>query len=479
MKISNKKHSLNIAFEKAPALVSDPVTTEDEPIKAQESLSDEGAAPSRARLAARIMTYAAVPLFALLFAAYAYFGKNDSPIKLIAPALSVLFASAVVLRLIPRLVLQKDDSELLKFGERSAKKLHPVVKLILLSLLLQVFVIVCVYVAHSLKYGVDSTIVNGYTNLFAHPNGIVFGENTRTAASQYGLLSFVLPEHIERMTGNAAVYIPALIMTAASIAAASVFIYELVICDHGKRCAVFSAVLLNVLPSALLLLQPFSGTSEFFALALLALLLARRRKLLFAGIAAFVASLFNLFAVLLVIPIALEFVIHRRSAAVCADPLKKIEPTLASFIIGAVLAVLPVGIAAALGALGRSGLSGFGASGNYGFDALGGLATQWGGDVLPRSVIGISIAALVALALLILFGAGYTRSSHTAFALAFTAVPAVLNAELSLYGVFVLPILASLIGSKCTLKPVRFAVFVSALLLLALLTFFLYVVRAA
>lgn len=481
MKTSNKKQSINIDSKELSAAAAEALNEAEIKFEGENKIaSNDLAKPSNNVRIMRLLTYLTIPLFALAFAAYAYFGRCDSALKLIAPALTALFAAAVVLRLIPRLVLNRDLSDLRPVGERSAKKLHPVFRVVLLSLLLQAIVIICVYIAYSFKYGVDSTIIEGYRKLFVHSRGVLFGENTRSAVLQYGLLSYVLPDNIIRMTGDTSIYIPALALNFASILAASVFIYELVVCDYSKRCALFSAVLFNILPSAFILLQPFSGTAEFFAFTLLSLLLARRKKLLEAGFAALIASLFNAFSVLLVVPIAVEFFIHRRAAALDNKKAgKNPTPSCTSFVIGSILTLLPIVIAVALDALGKAGMYGFNKSGMYSFNALGGLVSSWNGGAIPNSIIWISVSALVLLALLIFFGAGKTRSSHTAFALVFTAVPAALSLDLILYGVFMLPILASLIGEKCTVKPARFAVAAAACLILALLTFFLYIVRPA
>lgn len=477
MKISNKKTDILIASEADGAMLA--ASSENvESAAVNEAESPKRRASDRRSFYARLFTYLAVPLFIALFAAFVYFKGASSALGLIPPALSLLFFAAVTLRLIPRIVFKSDPSVYYPVGERSRKRLHPYIRIILFSLLCQLVIVLAVYVAHSLKNGFDLLLPEGFTKLFAQPRGIVFGENTRSIASSLGLLSFILPEHVERLTSNLAVYIPVIAANALAIAAASVFIYELVICDHSKRRAKFSVVLLHILPAVLLLMQPFGGTSFFFAFSLLSLLFARKKRLLAAGIAAFAASLFNVFAVLLVVPIAIEWRMHCADVYDAGDTAVKERIKPAGAVIGILLAVLPAAVGAVLKALGFSGLSAFEAGGAFNLNPIGGLLSEWIDGAVPRSVIIVTLSAFLLLALLIFFGARHTRSSHTAFALAFTMVSAVLSIDLSLYSVFALPILASLIGEKCSFRAARTTAAIAAIAALILFTVFLYIKRA-
>ncbi len=498
MKISNKKHDVNIAAKAVSAHepeAPEAAANEAAATQAAPEGAHEGAAQPKAETASekpassgrrsregflvKLFTYCSAALFAVLFAVYAYFSKYTDLLSLLAPAASLLFFAAVTVRLIPRLVYRRDEAQLRPFGERSAKRLHPIVRIALFSLLMQTIVVIGAYIAHSAANGVDTTVFGGYTKLFAQPRGSVFGESTRTAVSSYGLLSFVIPQFAERLASDSSVYIPVLAVNGASIAASSVLLYELAVCDSSKRRAKFSVVLLHLLPSVILVLQPFSGTAQFFALCLLSLLLARRGKPLFAGIAAFLASLFSVFSVLLFVPVGIECLICARASASEADPAssRKCGIAPASIVIGLLLTLLPIALAFALRAAGLRGLFGFDSQSVFGMDAIGALIREWNGGAVSRAVICVSLAALILNAALIFFGAGSTRSSHTAFALAFTAVPAVLGANMALYGVFALPILAYLIGNKCTFRAARAVTGFTALVLLALFIVLLYIVK--
>lgn len=456
--------------ENAPAEI-EPSTVDDRP-------HDTGKTDRRSMIV-KLLTYLAIPVFAACFALYAIFGRHESTISLIAPALSLLFFAAAVLRLIPMIVLKKDRSELIRFGERSRNRLHPWFGIILFSIMAQVVLVLLVYAAYSIKNGVDSLLPEGYAKLFVQARGQVFGENTRSIASSLGLLSFVLPQHVERLTTELWVYIPVLVLNTLAVAASAVLMYELVICDHSKRCAKFSVLLLHILPLILPLMQPFSGTALFFAFCLLSLLLARRRRLFAAGAAALIASLFNIFAVLLIVPIAVEWFIHsnRRDEVDESSSLRTIKPVWAAM--GLVLSILPVGIAAVLKALGLSGLSGLDLRFAENADTIGRLMHEWNGEAVSRTVIVISLVALVLLALLILFGARFARASHTAFALVYTLVPVFISTQLALFGVLSLPIFASLIGEKCTDKLARLIIWLVSAALLILFIVFLYIKRIA
>ena len=428
---------------------------------------------SRKPFFARLFTYLAIPFFAAVFAAIVYFLGGKTLLELIPPAISVLFFAAVTLRLIPAVILRKDASSLPEVGERSQKRLHPRVRIIFFSLFAQLLILLAVYAAHSIINGFDSLLPEGIVKLFALPRGLAFGENTRSVASSLGLLSFVLPQHLERMANDASVCIPLFAANALAVAASAVFLYELVICDRSKRRAKFSVLIMHILPSVLLLLQPFSGTAFSFAFSLLSLLLARRGRLLFAGITAFAASLFNIFAVLLVVPIVIEWRMHYAKTSSDVKTVKSV--------FGVIIALLPAAIGAILKSVGLNGLSALEANGAFHLNPIGALLSAWNGGAVPRAMIIVSLVALLLIALIIFFGARFARSSNTAFALVFTIVPGILalTADSVLYSVFALPILASLIGEKCSFKAARSMTAIASLAVLMLFIVFLYIKRTA
>ena len=477
MKISNKKTNIMTAPEAGGTLPSAALEQSEELIE-HEAGSSVAASPSRKSFYARLFTYLTIPVFAAAFAVFVYFRGSGNAIGLIPPALSLLFCAAVTLRLIPAILLKRDSSKLIAVGERSGKRLHPYFRIAFFSLLAQLLLILTVYTVNSLVNGFDFLLPEGHIKLFAQHRGLVFGENTRSIAASLGLLSFVLPQHIERLAYDTAVYIPLLVLNALAFAAASVFLYELVICDRSKRRAKLSVLLLHILPTALLLLQPFGGTAFFFALSLLSLLLARKRCILGAGIAALAASLFNVFAVLLVVPIAIEWRMHSGEDRGVDDAAGSEGIKPASAVVGILLAFLPALAALILKLQGLRGLSALEGSGVFHLNPIGRLLSEWNGGAIPRSLIVVSLIALLLLAMLIFFGARHARSSHTAFALAFSVLPAILTLDLALYSVFALPILASLIAEKCSFKAARTMTAIICFAVLLLFIIFLYVKRS-
>lgn len=478
MKNSNKKTNIMTALETDGAMLSD-VSERSEAAEVHDGDRVLRYNAGRNSFFARLLTYLSIPVFAASFAAFVYFRGGRSVIGLIAPALSLLFFAAVTLRLIPAIVLKRDPSGVYPVGERSQKRLHPVVKIIFFSLFAQVFVLLTVYVVNSLINGFDFLLPGGYLKLFAQPRGLVFGENTRSIASSIGLLSFVLPQYVERASYAPALHITLFAANALAFAAASVFVYELVICDHSKRRAKFAVLLLHLLPAALILLQLFSGTAFFFAFSLLALLLARKKRILAAGIAALAASLFSIFAVLLVVPIAVEWRMHSvfGRGVDGASRERPVKPAVA--FVGLLLAVLPAVAAPILMSSVPNGLSALKGSDTFHFNPIGKLLSAWDGGAIPRSLIIVSIAAFVLLAMLIFFGAKHARASHTSFALVFTFVPSILAPDYALYSVFALPLLASLIAEKCSFRAARTMTALVSFAALLLTVIFLYVKRAA
>ena len=494
MKISKKKNNIlaNTAVEPRETPFGDPAAPETITEAAAETVigtAPQSAEPaeaepkhaSRPRRTIKLLTYLAIPLFAILFALSVYFGSDGTLVKLIAPAIALIYFAFVTLLLVPRLVLGRDPSEVASFGERSSSRLHPIFKIVVFSLFAQLAAVVLVYALHSIVNGVDSALAEGYAKLFVQPRGLIFGENTRSAVASMGLASFFLPAHIERLSGEMYVYIPVLVFNALAVAASAVFLYELALCDCSKRRAKFSVLLLFILPSVLLIMQPFSGTAPFMALSLLSLLLARRKKPIAAGICALLASLFNILAVLLAVPIALECIIHFRSVSSSnADelPSRRVKPL--SAVLSVVLALLPIAAGFILRACGLNGLTVADSIGErlLPIDPLGRLLSEWNGASMPNLIVGVCAAVLLIVWLIVLFGAAKTRSSHTALALLFSMVPALIRVDMTLYVVFAMPLLTLLIGSKCTIKPARFIVGLSAFVILILAILFLYVKRS-
>ncbi|MBQ4428707.1 MAG: hypothetical protein II871_02920 [Clostridia bacterium] len=478
MKILNKKPNIMTA-PKVDGVQPSTALEQSEALIEHETDSAIAEASSRRSYFVRLFTYLVIPVFAAAFAVFVYFKGSNTAIGLIPPALSLLFCAAVTLRLIPAIVLKRDSSQLIAVGERSGKRLHPYFRIVFFSLIAQLLLLLTVYTLNSLINGFDFLLPEGHIKLFAQPRGLVFGENTRSIASSLGLLSFVLPQHIERLAYDTAVYIPLLAANSLAFAAASVLLYELVICDRSKRRAKLSVLLLHIMPTALLLLQPFGGTAFFFALSLLSLLFARKRRILAAGIAALAASLFNVFAVLLVVPIAIEWRIHSGMDRGGDDASEYVRIKTVPAVIGIILAFLPALAALILKLLGMSGLSLLEGNGAFHLNPIGGLLSEWNGGALPHLLIVISLIAMLLLAMLIFFGARHARTSHTAFALAFSILPAILTLDLASYSVFALPILASLIAEKCSFKAARTMTAIACLAVLLLFIVFMYVKRSA
>lgn len=384
---------------------------------------------------------AVIVLAAGAFAAFAMLSSRTGLTELLSAGASIIFFAAVLIRALPSLYsfFRSDErpttSE--KIGERSIRRIHPVRGLVIGSLLIQLCAIYAVFAASGFFGRNSGTIFHEYPRLFIGSHGVLFGENTRTIISSLGLLSFVLPDHIERIVAGSGLVYPVFFLNAAVITALTVLIYELLILDHDRKSSIFAATLLLVSPAILLMLQPLSGTSLFIASVLLSFFLLRKRHPVLSGAAAAFGCLFNIFASLMFAPIIIEGVhqamwAHRRG--------EKVSGRVVGCVFGALIPIACAAAAFTLWFLGFKGMSAFNGEFRFFFEPLGRLLTAAPFDAALRAV---ALAAMAFTAIITFISAKRIRFSFTAFSLLYLALaPSILSADLMLYSLFAFPLLA-------------------------------------
>lgn len=434
----------------------------------------------------KVLTYV-LPF--LLFCGYACFSvlsKRTSIIELAADGASILFFAMLIVSILPRFLRffseEESPSTELKIGERSRRFIHPTAKSILYSLLAQICVIVTVYIADGLRNGFNETVFAAYSRLFIASHGIEFAGNTRTLASSLGALSFILPEYIERAVAGMALVYPIFAVNTLAVSASAVLMYELTLLDFDKKSSRFAEILLFVSPTVILLMQPLSGTSLFFVFTLLSLLLARKHRFVWSGVCAVIASLFNIFAGLLFVPIMLEGLrrcirIKRNQESVDS----KLGVSITSCVIGTALPLVSSAGAIVYWQMTGKGLNALSGVNRLFFEPLGRIiTTMYSGMTIYNAEKPLYIIALVLLALLALVSLKKLRTSYAVFSLLLIALtPSVLWVRLTLYSVFALPLLPMMESSVLSRKYLRSIYTALMLIVTVLFIVFLFVRRIA
>lgn len=449
----------------------------EEPITTIEEEQPEAKKPRR--LAHTLLSVIIPVLMLGGFVLFALFSKRTSMLELSLAALSVIFFCVLALMMLPRfLAFFKPDrirSPIEKLGERSIKRLHPILQIVIWTAIAQLIAYAFVFAADCIMNGFGEPAVSSYARLFIGSNGIEFGENTRALIGELGALSFVLPEDLESAVPGAVWLI--CIVNMLLVCGDSVLLYELLLHDYDKRSAKFAVSLMLVSPTVLLLMQPLSGTALFLALSLSSLLLARKKHPLFAGILALLACAVNLLAVLLFIPILMEGI---RGCILASNKAedgggKKTGMLIAGTVAGALIPLLAGGVVIFLRfRLGR-GIPAFFEDPRYFFEPLGRLS------MAKHSAFGkliLSALAFIAFAVLAFIACRRMRSSFAVLSLVWFAVaPSVLPVSLTVFSVFaymLLPAMESSVFSRRYLRTL-YTFVIAAITLLFI--FFAFVKR--
>ena len=427
-----------------------------------------------------VFTYLVPFLLLCGFIAFAIFSERTTTIELITAAISVFCFAVLLLRFLPKLFAffeepEKPETAML-VGERSRKKLHPVLKTILTALFGQLIAIVAVYVLANLVHATDGSIIDAYRQLFISPHGSIYADTIPQAFRNVGILGlFVTDTHVDLLVSK--YLLPVFAVNTAAVCAASVAMYELMIIDHSKRTSKFAVSLLFASPSVLLVLQPLNGVSFFMLLMLFALILLRRQKYLTASVFAIFAAAFNFFALLITLPIIIEGIneaIRIRQSEDCEK--RPVGGIIARTVIGA---LLPIAVAVLVILYWRRTGSGFDAIMlpiHYFFEPLGMLTREWIASESTRILTAISIASLVFFAIFALLSIKKQRASLSLLSILYLALaPSLFGLHYILYSVFAFPLLASMEASVCSRRYLRTMWVFAALITTVLLTVFLYV----
>ncbi|MBR0136461.1 MAG: hypothetical protein IJM18_09670 [Clostridia bacterium] len=426
--------------------------------------------------ASTTLLYVLILFFVIGFAAFAFFSGRSKTFELILCGLSMLMFVWLAISIFPKSkqffsgerILTTED----KAGERSRLRLHPTVRTILFALLAQVAFISIVYAVSVMRYGFGGTIIEEYPRLFVSSRALAFGDDSRSALSYFGLLSFILPENVNRLVAGSWLIHPVFALNTVFVCLAALFDYELLILDFDKKSSRFGTALLLVSPSIILMLQPMSGIAPFIALSLLSVFAARKGKLLAASLLAVLSMAFNIFGALLFSVILLEGIRAYR----CLKDEGKKHKAAGSLVKGIVGAFIPAaaGAAAVLVSV-KLGVglpflkNGF----IWFFEPLSRLICGPSSG-MTTGVLVISIIAIILVYLLAVFAIRRLRTSHAVLALLdLMLMPSLALGSMTLLSIFAQPMLTSMEASVLSRKLLRtFFSFAMAILTILFIVFF-------
>ena len=429
----------------------------------------------------KVMTYLIPAVFLLGFAAFAFFSDRTEIGQLVFDAISVLFFIWLTVSMLPTISRFRNSEDRSPteqiLGERSRRRLRPTFAIVMIALSVQLFVVFAAHLLDSLANGFSGTVFRSYSRLFITSHGLVFGENTRALIGTLGALSAVLPSNLELTVVGSGLVLPLFLVNTAAVCALAPLMYELLLFDFDKKSSKFGVWVLLVSPTILLLLQPLSGTAMFFLFTVWALLLARKGKLLFAGLMAALSCLFNIAGLLLIVPLIMEGIAH------CVKTSRDSERPITGAVIGCINgALLPLAVCAAAVLyckLNGSAFKPLSLRPCFFFEPLGQLFASVKEGVLSENIQLLFIGLFAAVGVLAAFAVRKQRASYAIYTILFAAiVPSLMGAVYAAYSVFVFPLLPALESAVLSRKFLRTAYTVLMAIVTMLFLFFLFIKRA-
>lgn len=237
----------------------------------------------------------------------------------IAAALSLaLFTLALVLA-IPALVRFLSGSEREKAvpaGDRSSRRtrMHPAIRVILTVLAARLLVMLIAYVMATVAKGYFGSIFTSAETIWTKldtdaPHYFSIAENwyTTTEPQMYTIVFLPLFPLLIRLfnfvTGNS--FVSAMIINTLCTCGAGACIYELALCDMGRRSARLAVLFALAMPAAIFFIAPMSE-ALFILLCSASLLCVRKEKFLIGAVLGALAAFTRSVGVLLAVPFAVE-----------------------------------------------------------------------------------------------------------------------------------------------------------------------------
>lgn len=267
-----------------------------------------------------------IAAFALLCALgiFAYWGFSRTSLSLkgaVAAAVCFLmYAAGFALAIPPAIRFFKGESTApaLVVGERSgkAKNRHPVVYVMLFTLLSRIILVIIAYIISNIAWGYTGSIFSRMESIWYKldtdaANYIYIAENwyTQEIPGAYNIVFLplfpLLIRGLNLVFNNS--FVSAMLLNTALSCAASAVIYELALRDMGRRAAKTAVVFAFAMPAAFFYTAPMSE-ALFLLLSASALLAMRKGRFILAGVFCALSCLTRSVGIILFVPFVFEAV---------------------------------------------------------------------------------------------------------------------------------------------------------------------------
>lgn len=304
----------------------------------------------------RVILTAAVLVFAL--AAYALWiakGKELTIWGSAAAAISLgLFALALVL-MIPKAIgffagdEKEEEDAVPLIGERSRifKRRHPILQIVLITLLVRVILFIVAYILGMILRDTAGSLIGTMESVWLKldtdaPHYINIAEQgyTKIEPQMYTLVFLplypVLIHYFNYVFGNS--FVSAMMISTLCSCAAAPLIYELALCDMGRRSARNAVFFAFALPGAIFFAAPMSE-ALFLLLSCAALLCMRKKKFWLAGLFGGLASFTRSLGFVMLVPFICEAIAYARDKY-RENGREKIAPTIVKLVVCGLMILL-------------------------------------------------------------------------------------------------------------------------------------------
>lgn len=419
----------------------------------------------------RILSYGIPAALLCGFLAYAVLNRRADTVMLVCGSVSILMIAFVCFRgLTPfaKYCMCSTPAPLYEqLGERSRRRMHQTLKIILLSLIAQIVFISGIYTIYNAVNGFSGTIFNKYPEMFMQSNSFGLGEYAHNAGESLALLQLIplLSDLIGGSAGQGVLC--AFLINTAFVCALTVMLHRVMLFDYDRRVSFETLLILFLSPAMVYLLMPQSGAAPNLLFSLCALYFLRKKEYLTGGIFCTLSVLCNVLGILLMVPLIMETVKsldlkskgekHRSSKAVLKALFAMLLPLSAAGLSFAAARITTY-VQSPLKILYRSGFRFF-------FEDLGLLVSNWNLSQTSANAMFTAIVAYLGFGAMLGLAAKRMHSPFAVFTLAWYAIApaAVGDPAMLLYSLCLCPTLP-IITANCLKKRLSRYILMAVLL---------------
>lgn len=278
---------------------------------------------NKAALAAELIAFAIVAAALALFGYWAFTKKDLTVQGLVAATLSIgIFTMALVLA-IPaafRFFRGETEGKGVSLGERSGKKSGAAnfLRIMLTIFIVRVGILVLAYLIGRAFRGYQRSFISTLENIWLKldtdaPHYLDIAENGYVTSGQHMYSIVFLPlfpaliKCFNYLFGNS--FVSALVINTFCSCTAGGVMYELALCDMGRRSARNTVVFTFAMPAAIFFIAPMSE-ALFLLLSALTLLFVRKGKFWLAAVFGALASFTRSVGIIMIIPFVAEAIVY-------------------------------------------------------------------------------------------------------------------------------------------------------------------------